>query len=502
MKLKVKIVLAISATLLIFLIPISFFIYRHQNNLIKEKAKIEAETLFRMLYVTRQWIAENRNLIKPVPAVATKELSRYIKDYDNIYFHITSDILINPANAPNEFEKRALEYFKIGGKEYIDIFKNSNNEKIYRYMRPLYINKSCLKCHQYQGYKIGDLRGGIAIYIPLKEISKILKNNNTLFLFYGLFLYILLLIILTILIDKLILKRVFKIKKAAEAVANGSFNSTIEINSKDEIGSLAKSFNTMKEKIKLNDQYLEDKIKEVTQKYNDTLEKLKTSNNYKTALLDSIGHEIRTPLTKVVSYSEILKDASNINEEFLHKTIDIIYRNVCILNEVFTQIQTLERIKDSRFLENKEIIKIGELSRGIVNKYNNNIQNKNINIIINVDNSLTFTANKFGIKLILENLIQNAIKYVDTKGFVEITINNIDSCLEIKIKNSGCKLKHNEIPKIFDRFYRGKNIEGNYSGAGLGLTIVKSIVKGMGGKIECNLYEMDIIEFTVTLFAN
>jgi len=70
-----------------------------------------------MLYVTRQWIAENRNLIKPVPVkLPLKNFLVYIKDYNNIYFHITSDTLINPANAPNEFEKGLLNISKLGEK--------------------------------------------------------------------------------------------------------------------------------------------------------------------------------------------------------------------------------------------------------------------------------------------------------------------------------------------------------------------------------------------------
>lgn len=148
------------------------------------------------------------------------------------------------------------------------------------------------------------------------------------------------------------------------------------------------------------------------------------------------------------------------------------------------------------------MVKVDELIREIANQHNNYIQKQNINIIINIDTSLTLAVNKFGIKLILENLIHNAVKYVNTKGFVEITVNNKDNYLDIRTKKSACKLAYSEIPKIFDRFYRGKNVYGNYSGVGLGLTIVKSIAEGMGGKIGCNLYEKDIIEFAVTSLAN
>ena len=473
-------------------------IIRYQNNLLLEKARIEAETLFRMLYITRQWIAENRDLIKPVPAVATKELSRYLNTYDNIYFHITSNKLINPENAPNEFEKNALIFFKNGGKELSNIYINDKSEKIYRYVKPLYINESCLKCHQYQGYKLGDLRGAISIYIPLKEISKILWKNNLMFMTYGLLLFIIFLITLTILIDRLILRGLFKVKNAAERVANGFFDNNLDIKSKDEIGSLAKSFNLMQEKIKLNDQMLENTIKEVTNKYNEALDELKKTNNYKTALLDSIGHEIRTPLTKVVSYSEILKEAKSLDKKFLQKTVDIIYRNVCILNEMFTQIQTMERIKDSEFLKNKETVEINNLIEDILSKYIKEIDNKEVNISINIDKNFKLVGSKFGLNLILENLIQNAVKYVNLRGSINITLSNEKDKVTLIISNTGCELRNEETAKIFGRFYRGEKIKCKYFGTGLGLTIVKSAVEDMGGKIECNINNNKTIDFIVT----
>jgi signal transduction histidine kinase len=79
------------------------------------------------------------------------------------------------------------------------------------------------------------------------------------------------------------------------------------------------------------------------------------------------------------------------------------------------------------------MVKVDELIREIANQHNNYIQKQNINIIINIDTSLTLAVNKFGIKLILENLIHNAVKYVNTKGFVEITVNNKDNYLDMVI---------------------------------------------------------------------
>ncbi len=82
-----------------------------------------------MLVVTRQWVAENRDSITPVPAVATKQLSEYAAVMTDFRFHITSDTLINPENAPDDFELHAMKMFRKDAREYSEI-TTIENEKI------------------------------------------------------------------------------------------------------------------------------------------------------------------------------------------------------------------------------------------------------------------------------------------------------------------------------------------------------------------------------------
>ncbi|MCD6174119.1 MAG: DUF3365 domain-containing protein, partial [Sulfurimonas sp.] len=101
-------------------------------------------------------------------------LSQMMKDYTELYGtkgHITSRILMNPKNKPDSWEEKVLEYAEITGepsskKEFID------GEEYYRYLRPLVIEESCLKCHAFQGYRVGDIRGGVSVSIPMKEYNE------------------------------------------------------------------------------------------------------------------------------------------------------------------------------------------------------------------------------------------------------------------------------------------------------------------------------------------
>ena len=121
-------------------------------------------------------VDDNLTLIKINPAWMTRQLSE-ISDIKTFHFKISSLLPLNPNNIVTAFEKRALEYFEETDKsEYYEIDKNST----FNYMGALLTTQACLKCHQEQGYEIGDVRGGISISLDsseYEEISLSIKNK-------------------------------------------------------------------------------------------------------------------------------------------------------------------------------------------------------------------------------------------------------------------------------------------------------------------------------------
>jgi len=99
-------------------------------------------------------------------------LSQMMKHYSNLYGtkgHITSLNLLNPNNKPDKWEKQALQKVEETRKP-IKAISKIDGETYYRYLNPLIIKKSCLKCHAFQGYKVGDVRGGVSVSIPMKDL--------------------------------------------------------------------------------------------------------------------------------------------------------------------------------------------------------------------------------------------------------------------------------------------------------------------------------------------
>ena len=120
-------------------------------------------------------------------------LSQMMKEYSEFYGtkgHITSRILMNPKNKPDKWEEKMLKEVEVSKKTkstkaFID------GEEYFRYLRPLVTEKSCLKCHAFQGYKEGDVRGGVSVSIPMKQYYKDALNHTILNIVIIIFIYIL-----------------------------------------------------------------------------------------------------------------------------------------------------------------------------------------------------------------------------------------------------------------------------------------------------------------------
>jgi putative nucleotidyltransferase with HDIG domain len=117
-------------------------------------------------------------------------LSQMMKDYTNLYgikTHITSRKLLNPKNKPDEWETYALENVESTRKQYYELGDIDGKEYL-RLMNPLVTKKSCLKCHAFQGYQVGDIRGGVSVSIPMKSLYQDAFSNSL--LLGGLFFFI------------------------------------------------------------------------------------------------------------------------------------------------------------------------------------------------------------------------------------------------------------------------------------------------------------------------
>ncbi|MDR2870820.1 MAG: DUF3365 domain-containing protein, partial [Deferribacteraceae bacterium] len=429
MKLTIKVVSFLTIMLVLISLPAITTIWRNQQKTIVEQARIRALTLYQMITITRQWVAENGHRIEPVPAVATKELAGYAGDMANFRFNITSDQLINPENAPNAFEKRAIAALKQGAGEFAETDTDTEFGRVYYYAAPLYINESCLSCHSYQGYKQGDFRGLISVMIPLSDLEESIKKNNSALIatmFIGLSGII---IAVSFLLYRLVLRPLDSLTGAVRKVEEGDYSVRADIHTDDEIEELSQAFNVMSSQIAHNEDILKAKLDEAVQKYVDlvgelreTNAKLGSLNQLKTDLLDSIAHEIRTPLTKIMSYSELLNDSRVADAESRAQFSEALKRNVASMTAMFNDLITLSRLEHDQHEYQQIPIFMRELIEGILYVHERDIAEKGLTVNLDISEELALLVDGETFRYSISNIITNAIKYTRKEGLIDISL--------------------------------------------------------------------------------
>ena len=200
-----------SIGLLICLVVLSVFwgFYFRQAELIQKQQLYQGQAFFQEVVLMRQWMAQHNGVyvkmtpgmsVNPYllqvpglrvvitdehgdrytlknPALATREVSELAEKSGLFRFHITSLNPLNPANAPDAFEQEALRQFEKGIKEYSTL-EQRGEEVFFRYMAPLVTEKSCLTCHAGQGYREGDVRGGISVTSSATETAGKIRESR------------------------------------------------------------------------------------------------------------------------------------------------------------------------------------------------------------------------------------------------------------------------------------------------------------------------------------
>lgn len=374
-------------------------------------------------------------------------------------------------------------------------------------MAPLYINESCLKCHQYQGYKIGDFRGGISIWIPLNEFEKSVRANNVIFHTSGVILFTLIVLMILVLLHKLILRYLKALSITARNLRSSNELQIPVFETGDEIEELSRAFHDMYEEIQQSEEKLKKSLKEAVSEYvivqEQLLEKnddLIKSNNFKTDILDTLAHEIRTPLTKIISYAEIMrnpeteKDVANIAREIIHK-------NSTYLNKLFSQFLLLTKLEYSTFKYKKEKLLLLPMVEEALQFHIDEIEQKSIEINIFIDEDLEVFVDEQMFYQALNNLISNAIKYNLEYGSIILKAFKKNDRIFISITDTGIGIRKEEMDSIFKRFYRSGSVKMRISGTGLGLSIAYRIVKDHGGTLTSDSVYGEKTTFTIEIPA-
>jgi two-component system OmpR family sensor kinase len=180
----------------------------------------------------------------------------------------------------------------------------------------------------------------------------------------------------------------------------------------------------------------------------------------------SISHELRTPLSVAIGNVQMLKDFSSTpeNEKMIKKTQESLNK----LEKIISQLSLLTQAEFGSYSIRYEIFDPQIVIEDVLSDYASKITAKQLQVTVNCE-AKTLKADRFVIYTILRNLISNAIKYSHKESIVEVNFTED----QIRIKDSGLGIREEEIPRVFERFFRGTEALKTTKGSGLGLSLVK-----------------------------
>ena len=218
---------------------------------------------------------------------------------------------------------------------------------------------------------------------------------------------------------------------------------------------------------------------DLTNSLNNMKNELSKTEELQKDLMANISHDLKTPLTMIKAYAELIKDININNKEKTINNLDIIIEETDRLTNLVNDILTLTKVEnDLEKLELKEfnLIKIIEK---IITHHNIYIEKDGYKIEFihkNID-KLIINADQKKIEQVIYNLLNNALNYTGDNKIVIIEIKEYKDYYKVMVKDSGKGIEKNEYDHIFDRYYRSKKNHKRYVyGTGLGLSIVKNIL--------------------------
>jgi signal transduction histidine kinase len=359
-----------------------------------------------------------------------------------------SNIGLDSSELIEKGSKSALE-----GKAVINLKYNSDNvQAVLSY--PLYYGDKCFGI-------INISKNYDDIYLENKKIINVITVIE--------FLVFIVIFILSYLFTSKIIRPIIVLTKQIKKIEDGDYEVNLDIKSKDEIGLLLNEFMNMKDKIK-------NQIQTISMEKDKVLKLEKGRREF----FNNVTHELKTPLTAISGYAQILLDKNVEDKEFKDRAVQRIYLESERLHSLVLDLINVS--KGLSFLEeDKKNIEMKSLLEDICNDMNIKAKKYSIDILTNIEEGFIIgQENKM--KQLIINLLDNAIKYSFSEESININAFNEDKTYTIEISNKSNPIPCDIYNSIFEPFVKGNNtIEAGSSG--LGLYICSEIVKEHNGQI-------------------
>lgn len=265
-----------------------------------------------------------------------------------------------------------------------------------------------------------------------------------------------------------------KLRRSIQQVTSGNYGVQCEVEYDDELGSLAANINVLSKTLLAKEKESE-KLKE---KERAALDIERNAERQKNELITNVAHDLRTPLTTIVGYLELIKDDTALSKEDVHKYSGIAYEKSIRLQEMMDDLFEFTKLDNADIKLNKSMINLSGLIMQMTDEFYPSFKDCNITPIVDLpEENIYVQGDGQLLARVFDNLISNALKYGYHNTDLKIEVSGDENYATVKVINHGDTIASEDIPLLFNKFYRTDSSRNSKTGGtGLGLAITKNIV--------------------------
>ncbi|WP_345240727.1 HAMP domain-containing sensor histidine kinase [Pontibacillus salipaludis] len=299
----------------------------------------------------------------------------------------------------------------------------------------------------------------------------------------GVLTLLLMVVIWTTYISRTVLTPLKQIYQATEEMRSGNLDYPIQYKKRDEIGRFIQGFNVMRQHVK------------------DSFTKQKQYEDARKQLIASISHDLRTPLSSIKGYVEGLRDGVVRNEEMKQRYLQVIHDKTTHLDHLIEDLFEFSKSEADQLAMEKEVVNVAHYFEKQLAKYQFDLQKQEVELSYTIEaQPRSIVLDPFRIEQVMSNLIDNACRYGSNRIMIDVRPDQSERNIVIRVEDNGQGIDKEDLPYIFSSFYRAeKSRSTKYGGSGLGLSIVKSIVKAHDGEVDVESESGQGSAFIITL---
>ena len=265
-----------------------------------------------------------------------------------------------------------------------------------------------------------------------------------------------------------------KLRRSIQQVTSGNYGVQCEVEYDDELGSLAANINVLSKTLLAKEKESE-KLKE---KERAALDIERNAERQKNELITNVAHDLRTPLTTIVGYLELIKDDTALSKEDVHKYSGIAYEKSIRLQEMMDDLFEFTKLDNADIKLNKSMVNLSGLIMQMTDEFYPSFKDCNITPIVDLpEENIYVQGDGQLLARVFDNLISNALKYGYHNTDLKIEVSGDEKYATVKVINHGDTIASEDIPLLFNKFYRTDSSRNSKTGGtGLGLAITKNIV--------------------------